>query len=175
MTEKMTKREVALAKRYLKESYENALESPDPSTQLGSMLVGEDFVVGGCNDIDCDVVSTEARLTRPLKYQYVEHAERSAIYSAARNGFMVGGATLYVPWFACADCARAIIGCGIVRVVGHRQFQDLTPDHWEASVLHGLTMLKEAGVKMDWYDGPIHAEPVLFGGKTFYPLTGELK
>jgi dCMP deaminase len=49
----------------------------------------------------------------------MEHAERDAIYKAAFVGMQTEGATLYVPWFACADCARAIIAAGITRVVGN--------------------------------------------------------
>lgn len=47
------------------------------------------------------------------KYLWFEHAERNAIYNAARSGTSVEGCTLYSSLFPCADCVRAIIQSGI--------------------------------------------------------------
>lgn len=61
----------------------------------------------------------EARFDRASgeKFFWGEHAERNAIYNAARIGVSLQGCTIYVTRFPCADCARAIIQCGIERVV----------------------------------------------------------
>ncbi len=59
----------------------------------------------------------EERYVRPKKYLYTEHAERNAIYNAARIGVSVKGCTMYLMWFPCADCARAIIQSGIKTLV----------------------------------------------------------
>lgn len=59
----------------------------------------------------------DERHDRPAKYKWTEHAERNAIYNAARNGVDLYGSTLYVPFFPCADCARGIIQAGIAVVV----------------------------------------------------------
>ena len=45
------------------------------------------------------------------------HAEMNALLDAARRGVSVAGATLYSTTFPCHNCARHIIGAGIVRVV----------------------------------------------------------
>lgn len=46
------------------------------------------------------------RFQRPIKYMYFEHAERNAIFTAARHGIRTDGATLYVQALPCVDCAR---------------------------------------------------------------------
>lgn len=45
------------------------------------------------------------------------HAEMDALMDAARRGVSVKGCTLYTTTFPCHNCARHIIGAGIMRVV----------------------------------------------------------
>jgi dCMP deaminase len=60
------------------------------------------------------------RWNRPQKYSWVEHAERNAVYYAARHGITLMGAKAYLNWIPtpCADCARAFIQAGIIEVIG---------------------------------------------------------
>lgn len=144
--------------------------SDDLSTNNGAVVVQHDNVIGwGCNRLPRGVNKTPERLARPKKYAFTEHAERSAIYCAAENGVSTIGATMYCPWFACADCARAIILAGISKVIGHKQMFDRTPDHWKESIADGDVMLAEAGVKTAVYDGPIGDVSVLMNGETWNP------
>src|SRR5688572_8899018 len=137
---------------YLRDAYEYALEfSRDNSTQCGAVLLNKHgSVIGrGANHFPRRVKESEARWQRPLKYQFVEHDERNAIFDAAWNGFSTAYSTLYAPWFACADCARAIIQAGIVEVVGQALPEHLEPEvlaRWQQSCEAGDTMLTEAGV-----------------------------
>lgn len=120
-------------------------QSDDPHTQNGAVLVTEQgIVVSAANQLPRGVVVAPGRLDRPTKYMYVEHAERNAIYTAARQGLPTKRATLYCPWFACADCARAIICAGITEVVGLAH----PPAHgpWQESCDRGDEMFREAGV-----------------------------
>lgn len=56
---------------------------------------------------------------RPEKYLWVEHAERNAVYNAARLGLSTIGATAYITYGTpCSDCARALIQAGVKEVVG---------------------------------------------------------
>ena len=94
---------------------------------------------------------TGERLERPTKYSFMEHAERGVIYAAAAAGVPTAGATLYCPWFSCADCARAIICAGIKEVVGlSLLMDDEATKRWAESVEKGLSMLTEAGVGQRW-------------------------
>src|SRR4051812_16278929 len=109
-----------------------ATTSNDPDTQNGAILVDVNGsrIGESANVFPAGVAVTPERLVRPVKYEYMVHAERGAIFSAARAGFRAKGGALFVPWYACIDCAQAIIQAGISRVVGHRQCLAKTPDRW---------------------------------------------
>lgn len=106
--------------RFLKLAREIATWSKDRSTQVGAVIVGADRTPGpyGYNGfpraIDDEV---EDRHARPTKYKWTEHAERNAIFNAARIGMALKDCEMYVTHTPCADCARAIVQVGIRRVV----------------------------------------------------------
>lgn len=137
---------------FLRQAYMVAKQqSTDPSIQNGAILVdyyrSNPGVVGwGANKFPNNVREAPERWERPLKYEYVEHAERNALYQACRAGVSTQGLWMFVPWFACVDCARAIIQCGISTVVGHQQAFDKTPQRWRDNIARALEMLDEAGV-----------------------------
>lgn len=155
--------------QYLKMAYKAAKYSPDPSTQNGAVLVTPTGTVEDCNRFPERVKVTDDRLERPLKYNFIEHAERNVIYKAARLQMPILGSTMYVPWFACSDCARAIIQSGIHKVVGHQKMIDGTPGHWKESIEAAFTMLGEAGIEMEWIDEDLGCDKILFNGEWFYP------
>lgn len=149
---------------YLYEAYLYAQgNSKDPSTWNGAVIVGYDVIAQGANHFPNGVVESSERWERPLKYSFVEHAERNAIYDAASEGEATKGKRMFCPWFACADCARAIVQSGIVSVTGLKKPFDLTPDHWIESVLIGHQILKEGGVVVRVVDIELGIE-VLFNG-----------
>lgn len=156
----------------LRRAYLAALqESTDPSTQNGAVLVDVDkkeVLVEGANHFPIgeygDVEEKAERWERPLKYQYVEHAERDVIYRAAKAGISTNGLHLYVPWYSCSDCARAIIEAGIVGVVGHQQMFDQTPERWKDSIRIGFQMLDEAQVNRRNISGNIGIQ-IRFNGE----------
>lgn len=138
---------------WLRVAFSMAAEhSHDPNTQNGAIVVPHDsgYAAVAANELPCGFRRTPERLVSPNKYRWIEHAERNAIYAAARMGSKTSGATLYCCWFACPECARAIIISGIREVVGHVVTRSLTPDRWEADVSLGESMLREAGVSMRW-------------------------
>ena len=122
--------------------------SKDTSTKLGCVIVGPDHEVRstGYNSFPRGVNDNVVeRHERPLKYKWFEHAERNAIFNAARIGVSTKGCTLYCAWPPCTDCARAIIQAGIVEVVVETEFPAV---RWNESMDRGEIMLSEAGVKM---------------------------
>ena len=74
----------------------------------------------------------------------MEHAERNAIFDAARAGIATQGATLAASFFPCLDCARAIVQAGI------SQLHTLPPAYddpvWDASFEPSRVILEEGGV-----------------------------
>lgn len=126
--------------------------SKDPNTQIGAVIVDPDnqVIATGYNGFPRGIEYSSERLERPLKYQYIEHSERNAIYSAARRGVSVFGCRLYLlamgpPTAPCTDCARAVIQSGIVEVIG-KAYKDATLQYAESQVF-ALQLLEEAGVE----------------------------
>jgi dCMP deaminase len=156
--------------KYLLMAYQEATKSPDPSTQNGAVIVTTDGVsIYDHNRFPDKVKLTRERLERPLKYEFIEHAERNVIYRCAKLGHSTHGATMYVPWFACSDCARAIIQAGIAHVVGHQRMANDTPDRWKESIANAMTMLEEAGVGMTMIEDVLDGPKILFNGKWWTP------
>lgn len=139
-------------RRFLQLALEIAGWSKDTSSRFGCVIVGPDKQIratgfnGIPRGVEDDWETHPERYTRPRKYHWSEHAERNAIYNAARDGVSLAGSTLYVNGRPCADCARAIIQTGIVRVVCCRGSNDYE-ERWEEITKDAETMCKEAGVE----------------------------
>lgn len=130
--------------------------SKDNSTQVGAVVVNKDreIVATGFNGMPRGVNDDlPERHARPAKYIVMEHAERNAIYSAARRGISLKDCTIYVTskpgkFPPCSDCARGIIQAGISRVVGEPIVGEAW-ERWKESCEAGFQMFAEAGVKLD--------------------------
>lgn len=130
------------------------LKSKDPSTKIGAVIVGPEnqIVSTGFNGFPRGVNETlQSRWERPAKYQWIEHAERNAIYNAARHGIPLRGCRMYLvgmgpPTIPCTDCARAVIQAGIKTVIG-RAYKE-TSDTWAEDIRVAQNMLSEAEVKL---------------------------
>lgn len=123
------------------------------TTKVGCVLVSADRVVlamgynGLPRGIDDDV---PVRNERPEKYLWAEHAERNAVFTAARLGLgALKGATAYVNWCPCADCARALVQVGVARVVGYKP-DDVTDARWADHFRVAMAMFEEADVEVVW-------------------------
>lgn len=147
-------------------AYSVASETPHPSTQVGAFLYlpqsggGIPFLqTSGSNTMPKGLTDSLERWEDPLaRSQYVEHAERSVIYSAARQGICTDRVGMVATWAACTDCARAIIAAGIAEVLTDgRSFKRTAPE-WVETVLQGRSMMAEAGVNVIDYDGPLIGE-----------------
>lgn len=68
-----------------------------------------------------------------------EHAERNAIYFAARRGVSIEGCILYTTDSPCVACARAVIQSGIVKLMYDRAYRED----------QGLVLLLAAGVMVE--------------------------
>ena len=92
------------------------------------------------------------RQERPEKYFWFEHAERNAIYNAARIGVSTLGTTMYMTCgISCADCARAIINSGVSKIV-LRRGRGATNEKWQDSAKRSEQMFKEAGIVVEYFD-----------------------
>ena len=135
------------------------IKSKDENTQIGAVIVGKDkeIVSTGYNSFPRGIRDdVKERQQRPEKYFWFEHAERNAIYNAARIGVSTKGTTMYLSCgVPCSDCARGIINAGIVRIFCEKQ--DVTKGiKWADSAERSWEMFDEAGVKVCFYDDDYH-------------------
>jgi dCMP deaminase len=128
--------------------------SKDRSRKVGCVIVGRGREIraigynGFPRGTDDGVIE---RHDRPTKYLWTEHAERNAIFQAARVGFALEGCTMYLPWFPCMDCARAIVQSGIARLIAVRP--DPTDREWGTQFQAALQLLAETkGLEIEWVE-----------------------
>jgi dCMP deaminase len=140
-------------KRFMQLANDVAQWSKDKNTKTGAVIVDDDEnteLTMGYNGFPrgADDDNYPKRYERPNKYFWTEHAERNAIYKAARLGINVSGARMYCTYFPCADCSRAIIQAGIKKVYVDRP--DFNHHKWGESWVEAFIMLKECGVEVIW-------------------------
>ena len=134
-------------------AYLASMRSKDPNTQVGACIVSEAnkiLSIGyngmpiGCDD---DEYPWERESVEPLesKYLYTTHSELNAILNY--RGGSLEGAKIYVTLFPCNECAKAIIQCGIKKVI-------YADDKYsaDASVIASKKMMKSAGVEYIRYE-----------------------
>lgn len=125
-----------------------ATKSRDPNTKIGAVIVDEDnqIVATGYNGLPRGAVYLTERMDRAVKLDFFEHAERNAIYAAARRGIPLKGCKLYLAGkhFSCLDCARAIIQSGITEIFAPAP--DLTNPVYKFQT--ALDLFEECGVRV---------------------------
>lgn len=128
-----------------------AVKSKDPNTKIGALIVGPDKEIRstGYNSFPRGLDdNVRERMERPEKYYWIEHAERNAIYNAARCGTTLKGCTVYVNSVPCIDCARGIVQAGIGEVVVCDSAAADHKERWEHSYTRTEQLLKECGVNV---------------------------
>jgi dCMP deaminase len=122
--------------------------SKDPSTKVGCVIADSDHaqLSEGFNGFPRGIADDDRLNHRETKYRLIVHAEANAIAAAARNGHGLKGATAYVTFCPCPQCAALLIQAGIVRVV---TIEGATPAHWKAECDIAQSMFREAGVSYE--------------------------
>lgn len=141
----------------MEQALDAATQSDDLSTQVGAVLVspdGTDILARGCNNMPEKVQITPERMQRPLKYDVREHAERDAIFRAARLGRQTLDSVLVGIWAGCSHCSRAAILAGVSAFVSFPFERGGAANHWDDDIVLGREMLRESGVAVIDYDFP---------------------
>ena len=110
---------------YMRRSLLLHQKSHDPHRQVGAVIVDVEGTVlsEGTNAPPEALGFTRSESLAAIdedpawKYFGLEHPERNASHTAHAKNKVLSGATIYCTLFPCADCARAIVACGISRVV----------------------------------------------------------
>ncbi len=128
-----------------------AKRSKDPNTQVGACIVSRQnkILSIGYNGFPSGVSDDEFPWAREgeeleTKYPYVTHSELNAILNY--RGGSLENAILYVTLFPCNECAKAIIQCGIRKVVyDSDKYADTT------GTIASKKMFEAAGVVCEQY------------------------
>jgi dCMP deaminase len=177
---------------FMKFAFLAAQKSKDTSSQIGAVIVKDNRVIsigynGICqgvndpNDLKEFAEAERRRLSaanfaktyiakilkrneRPEKYLWFEHAERNAIYSAARAGISTLDSIMYTNGTPCCDCARAIIQAGLSEVVVHSHYNKTNSEKWSDHAERSEVMFREAGVGLREIDAKLDMK-ILRNGK----------
>lgn len=180
-------------KELLCKAYEVAIQSKDPSTQNGALIVQSathkdtyDILGRDYNRFPNGILDTRERWeNRALKYKYVQHAERTLIETTRRAHQLshLDGLTMVCPWAACSECAKEIIQSGISRLVVHKEAHDhgieaereaiaagkLDRKIWSEDIETAFNMFREVGIEIIMFQGPVSGQVIKFKGKDFHP------
>lgn len=144
-------------RHFLQLCVDTARMSKDPSTKVGSVIVGPDREIRstGFNGFPRGVRDTESRLNdRDLKNRIVVHGEMNAVLAAARVGIPLKGCTLYLAatnatgsiWGGppCTRCTVEIIQSGIIEIVSW-PIKDV-PSRWHDDIAMARQIIDEVGI-----------------------------
>lgn len=124
-----------------------AASSPNRIRKVGAVLIADDGTeIAACNTFPAGVQDLEERHLGDGRFVWMEHAERHAIFEAARRGVATAGAHMTTTFFPCIDCARAIVDAGIACLdAPPPAFDDPV---WGSSFERSQTILREGGVEI---------------------------
>ena len=131
----------------------SARRSKDQNTQVGACIVSQDNKIlsmgyngfpNGCSDEEFPW-NRESADPYDNKYFYTTHSELNAILNY--RGGSLEGSKLYVTLFPCNECAKALIQCGIRKVI-------YAEDRYAATsaIRASKRMLRAAGVEFYPYE-----------------------
>ena len=125
--------------------------SKDPSTKVGCTIVDSDHaqLSDGYNGFPRGIADDARLHDRAVKYRLIVHAEANAVAAAARNGHSLKGATAYVTFWPCPQCAALLIQAGVVRVVTQ---SGVVPERWKTECALARSMFLEAGISYEEYE-----------------------
>ena len=158
---------------YLQDAFSAARHSTDPRTQVGAVLVvpTKGVVLSGWNHVLPQLQAVGYPRKVESKNYCTEHAERTVLFKALKNGLPLQGLTMYCTWAACAECSRCIIDFGIKRVVTLSRLVEDTDERWSESIRAGLEMMSDADIQVVGWRGNLGSKySIRFSGSE---ITGE--
>ena len=102
-----------------------ALNSKDPKTKVGAVLVKDSRVLslgynGAPRNFPDDLLPKESNPDSPLveqKNTYMVHAEVNAILNYGGSLKDLEGSTLYVTVSPCIECSKILVQCGVKKII----------------------------------------------------------
>ncbi len=101
--------------------------SHDAETKVGAVLVNDAsgaIIATGFNGFVRGANDNNLPCTRPLKYEFILHAEQNLIANCARHGISMENCSLICTLSPCKLCMRLMINCGITKVITKELYKD---------------------------------------------------
>lgn len=129
----------------MRKAADAAAASPNRIRKVGAVLATPGGMeIAACNDFPAGIRDLNERHLGDGRFVWMEHAERRAIFEAARRGVATAGAHMTTTFFPCIDCARAIVEAGFRCLdAPPPAFDDPV---WGASFERSEIILREGGV-----------------------------
>jgi len=129
-----------------------AQHSPNKVRKVGAAIITCDdgAPIAACNTFPDGVIDLDWRHEGDGRFVWMEHAERNAILTAARQGQALLGARIASTLFPCIDCARAIVISGIRTLITYPP--PLDDPVWGTSFPRSRVILEEGGVALVFLD-----------------------
>lgn len=125
--------------------------SKDKHTKVGCLIVNQfnNIISTGYNSLPAGIDdNVPERYERPLKYEYLVHAEENAICAAAKAGIALYGSKIYQGTTPCINCARMIIQAGIKEIICNANTVWTSQKYDDAMAQRTKQMLFEAQVSI---------------------------
>ena len=125
-----------------------APNSPNRIRQVGAAIAfsGSSDTLAACNTFPDGVADLDWRHEGDGRFVWMEHAERNAIFQAARLGKALAGASIATTFFPWIDCARAIVQSGFACVATPAPAYD--DPVWGEAFARSKIILEEGGVEI---------------------------
>jgi len=134
-------------KVYMKMAREVATLSPDQQTKVGCILLSKDqrIIASSFNGFLRGANDALLPKTRPEKYQYIQHAERNALYNCAYQGIATRDTTLICTLSPCLECLRACFQSGISTIIYEDFYAGLKTDDIYTTLLDVKVQVSKIG------------------------------
>ena len=125
-----------------------AINSDDIKVKVGACVVGKNNYFGTNRFVTIPEGYTKDQLLadRDLKLKYITHAEVDAITNAGSDTV---GATVYVNYTPCIDCAKKLVDAGVSCVVVKNCDDAAVAARWQDSWDLSIAHLNNNGVKVE--------------------------
>jgi dCMP deaminase len=148
--------------RFLRIAQEVLTWSKDPGTKVGCVLVKDKRIIAtGYNGFPANLSDALPLYNdRDYKLAITIHAEKNALFNAAKNGANTEGCSAYVTFPPCSQCAAALIQAGVKFLFCPDP--KLAPERWQKTLTTGSNILTEAGVRTLYFsEADLHGDPTV--------------
>lgn len=134
--------------------------SPDEETKVGAIMLSSEnrIIASSFNGFLRGADDSDLPKKRPLKYEFMQHAERNMLYNCSYEGIRTKNTTVICTLSPCLECLRAMYQSGVKTVIFEKTYhacsslgfyENLADVVVKKTDLNGYTMLEMTSVKGD--------------------------